>query len=63
MRPIRNRYAALIAGLVALSAMVSAHQAGVAGQSGEVHFPVSCRPVSRRRSMLRQQTPTKSARR
>jgi len=42
MKPIRSvRYAALIAGLLASSALAPTRQAG-AGQWGEVHFPVSC---------------------
>jgi tetratricopeptide (TPR) repeat protein len=42
MNPIRSvRYAALIAGLLASSALASTRQAG-AGQWGEVHFPISC---------------------
>src|SRR5262245_45995129 len=43
MKPIQNvRYAALIAGLLASSALAPTRQADAAGQWGEVHFPVSC---------------------
>src|SRR5262249_19402212 len=43
MKPIRNlRYAALVAGLLASSALAPASQACAAGQWGEAHFPVSC---------------------
>ena len=43
MQPIRSvRYAALITGLLASSALAPTREAG-AGQWGEVHFPVSCR--------------------
>ncbi|HKA43615.1 MAG TPA: hypothetical protein VKF40_16670 [Burkholderiales bacterium] len=43
MKPNRSvRYAAPIAGLLALAAALPTRQASAAGQWGEVHFPVSC---------------------
>jgi tetratricopeptide (TPR) repeat protein len=43
MKPIRSvRCAALIAGLLASSALAPTRQANAAGQWGEVHFPASC---------------------
>src|SRR5262245_62157468 len=43
MNPIRSvRCAALIAGLLASSALAPTRQVNAAGQWGEVHFPVSC---------------------
>src|SRR5215475_1776974 len=43
MKPIRTmRYAALLAALLASSALAPMRQASAAGQWGEVHFPVSC---------------------
>src|SRR5262244_1235051 len=43
MKPIRTmRYAALLAALLASSALAPMRQATAAGRWGEVHFPVSC---------------------
>jgi tetratricopeptide (TPR) repeat protein len=42
MKPIRSVYAALIASLLASSALASTRQASAAEQWGEVHFPISC---------------------
>src|SRR5262249_7086743 len=45
MKPIRSvRYAALIAGLLASSALAQTRHANAAGQWGKVRFPVSCQP-------------------